>query len=206
VETGKFAALPLRSGRISGISRGVIPPSCGIPFLPLHPTSLFADNDQRAGRLHLLKHFLRLALFAVRLLESKRVSRKSSRTETTQHQVDHGEVDHRFAGLRWKFVVFGETTLSTQPATGTFDNPAAWQHMKTFPLIRSPIRNVCWEPFDRWKAQHTRVYRRRSPLEIGGVLLLVSESPHSFCKGSSCRRGGIVGEPHRPHARERKGT
>jgi hypothetical protein len=45
-----------------------------------------------------------------------------------QHQVDHGQADHRFAALRTGLVILAEPTILAQPREGAFHNPAFGQH------------------------------------------------------------------------------
>ena len=67
----------------------------------------------------------------------KSVSKKSFGTKAASHQTDHCNSDHRFASLSKELIVFGETTLTSQPTKGPFNYPASRQYVKAFHLIGS---------------------------------------------------------------------
>jgi len=51
-------------------------------------------------------------------------------SETSQHEANHGEVDHGFGGARVPFVIAIEPAIAPQPAEGTCDHPAARQYFE----------------------------------------------------------------------------
>ena len=60
---------------------------------------------------------------------------RGSLGQSSEHQLNHGNLDHRFTGLGEVLVVLAQTTVSAQPTEGPLDNPAPWQDMKTDSLI-----------------------------------------------------------------------
>ena len=51
------------------------------------------------------------------------------------HQVDHGEIDHRFAAGCQHFVVLAQSSVSTKPAEGPLHHPSSGQHHETHDII-----------------------------------------------------------------------
>lgn len=49
-------------------------------------------------------------------------------TEPVNHQIDHGNQDHRLAAVGQRFIVFGQSPVTAEPRKGAFDNPAFGQH------------------------------------------------------------------------------
>ena len=47
-----------------------------------------------------------------------------------EHEANHRQIDHRFAGLGLPFVVPTEAAVAAQPAEGSLDDPASWQHFE----------------------------------------------------------------------------
>jgi len=74
------------------------------------------------------------------------------------HQVDHGESDHRFAAGREGFVILAEPAVLAEPAEGSFDDPAPWQHHE---------RRQVGVPFDDLK--HPLAQRHRPVNELPRV-------------------------------------
>ena len=48
--------------------------------------------------------------------------------ESMQHQVDHGNLYHRFTAGRQSFVIFAQATVSAKPGERTFNNPSFGKH------------------------------------------------------------------------------
>jgi hypothetical protein len=55
--------------------------------------------------------------------------------KAAKHEADHGDVDHRLAGVREVLVVLAEPTLSPEPAERTFDHPATRQNLEPFEVF-----------------------------------------------------------------------
>ncbi len=51
-------------------------------------------------------------------------------TETSEHEPNHGQINHAFSRLRLPLVVAVETAVTAPPAEGAFHHPAARQHTK----------------------------------------------------------------------------
>lgn len=51
-------------------------------------------------------------------------------SEASQHEANHGDVDHGFGGARVAFVIAIEPAIAPQPAEGALDHPAARQHFE----------------------------------------------------------------------------
>ena len=54
--------------------------------------------------------------------------------QPSEHDVDHGDVDHRLAGGGVAFVVFAVAAIATQPGEGPLDDPAFGQHDESLDL------------------------------------------------------------------------
>ncbi len=52
-------------------------------------------------------------------------------TQTVNHQVDHGDADHRFTAGGQGFVVLAEAPIFSQPREGALDDPSFVHHHKT---------------------------------------------------------------------------
>src|SRR5262249_45942034 len=57
--------------------------------------------------------------------------------QPAEHQMNHADVDHSFAGSRVAFVVLAMSTIPPQPAEGSLDDPAFRKHNEAFELGRS---------------------------------------------------------------------
>jgi hypothetical protein len=55
--------------------------------------------------------------------------------ESSKHQLNHGNLDHRFTCISEVLVVPAQATVSTKPTEGPLNNPASWQHVKTDSFI-----------------------------------------------------------------------
>src|SRR5215472_3236019 len=51
----------------------------------------------------------------------------TSRSETAEHEMNHAEMDHRFAGTGKAFVIFAVAAITAKPSEGSFDDPAFGQ-------------------------------------------------------------------------------
>jgi hypothetical protein len=60
---------------------------------------------------------------------------KSASGETAKHEPDHGDVDHRLAGIGEVLVVFAQAALTAEPAEGSLHDPPTWQHLETFDVV-----------------------------------------------------------------------
>jgi hypothetical protein len=56
--------------------------------------------------------------------------RRLAAGQASKEEPNAGEIQERFGSAREALVVFAQPPLSTQPGKGTFDDPAAWEHMK----------------------------------------------------------------------------
>src|ERR1017187_9360753 len=50
--------------------------------------------------------------------------------KTFEHEPNHGQIDHGFAGLGLSFVVAIESAVASQPAKSAFHHPATGQHLE----------------------------------------------------------------------------
>ena len=50
--------------------------------------------------------------------------------EPCEHETNHSQIDHGFAGLGLSFVVAIESAVASEPAEGAFHHPAARQHFE----------------------------------------------------------------------------
>jgi len=55
--------------------------------------------------------------------------------ESVKHEVDHGELDHRYAALRIGLVVFAQPPISAEPGERAFDDPAFGQHHEPLHVV-----------------------------------------------------------------------
>ena len=55
--------------------------------------------------------------------------------KTAKHQIDHGEMNERFAGTSQNLVVFGKSSVAIDPSEGSLDNPTTWQQLESFDII-----------------------------------------------------------------------
>ncbi len=51
--------------------------------------------------------------------------------ESVEHQLDHGNLDHRFAVFEQLLVVFAEPAIVAEPGERAFDDPALAENFKT---------------------------------------------------------------------------
>ena len=52
-----------------------------------------------------------------------------------EHEINHGEVYERLAGVSEYLVVFGKTPISIQPCEGSLDDPASRQKFESLDII-----------------------------------------------------------------------
>ena len=57
------------------------------------------------------------------------------RSKAMKHQVNHGEVDEVFAGLRIELVVFAEPSVAAEPGERPLDDPAMRQDLEALGLV-----------------------------------------------------------------------
>ena len=73
--------------------------------------------------------------------------------QTSDHQVDHRDIDKGFADSRQAFVVFSQAALAVQPSVCMLDDPAFGQHLKAdlickfFDDLQRPAEGVL-DPLD----------------------------------------------------------
>jgi hypothetical protein len=64
-----------------------------------------------------------------------RACSKSTLGEAAKHEADHGDVNHRLAGVGEVLVVFAQPALAPEPAKGALDDPSTWQHLEAFDVV-----------------------------------------------------------------------
>jgi len=58
--------------------------------------------------------------------------KRSGRSQTTQHQTNHDDIDHGFTGLRIVFIVLTQAAIEAEPAEGALANPASGEDLEAF--------------------------------------------------------------------------
>lgn len=53
--------------------------------------------------------------------------------QSLQHQMDRGNIDHRFTNIRTSFIILAQPPGKIQPAKSALNNPAFGQHLKPLP-------------------------------------------------------------------------
>ena len=85
--------------------------------------------------------------------------------ETSKHEANHGEVDHRLASGGLAFVVATESAITAQPAEGPLYNPASRQYLEG-------MKVGALHDFDRAAPQLARALHQRSGLASIGPDML----------------------------------
>lgn len=50
--------------------------------------------------------------------------------QARKHQANHRQIDKGFAAVGLSLVIAIESAIAAQPAKGSFDHPATWQHFE----------------------------------------------------------------------------
>jgi hypothetical protein len=55
-------------------------------------------------------------------------------SQSTQHDMDHGQIDESFTGFGQFFIIFTQPPIIVQPTEGAFDNPTSGQYVKSLQI------------------------------------------------------------------------
>ena len=84
-----------------------------------------------------------------RLESVLKVLRCVSTGQSSAHQVDHSDEDHRLTILRQLLIVFAHTTITIQPRKSPLHNPSFRQHFKTCVGSFHDLKRPMKKHFDR---------------------------------------------------------